>query len=425
MQFSVREVLSFLASVVRGGAAFRATAAVFEIFVEQWDLPADAPHWTTGRMWLLRVGLYQLTRPKTIADDWVWIVDHTVQIGAAKCLVVLGLRLCQLPPAGTCLTLADLEPLHMELMAKSNSERVHAALETVVEKTGTPRLILDDHGSDLHGGVKRFCQRHPHTSEIYDITHKAARLLKSQLEADEMWGGFCTQVGQTKFQTQQTELAFLVPPSQRSKARYMNLGPLLEWGRRTLEIVESPSATVLQWCDRERLEEKFGWLRGYGDSLARWSQWLELVMTAEQRVRRDGLSSGTLACLREELTPLAATGSSVRLASELLAFVAEQCGQVRGNERLIGTTEPLECAFGKLKSLERSQSKQGFTSLLLGLGALVGQLTTDLVHRALESCRTKHVTDWCRRHLGHTLASQRRLAYAEDKNPDEKPPPSR
>ena len=424
MQFCVREVLTFLSAVLEGGAALRSTAAVFEIFVQHWDLPAEAPHWTTGRMWLLRVGLYKLTRPKTIADDWVWIVDHTNQIGVDKCLVVLGIRLSELPPVGTCLTLQDLEPLHIEPMPKSNSELVHDQLESVVGKTGVPRLILDDHGSDLHGGVKRFCQQHPHTSEIYDITHKAARLLKSQLEADEMWSRFCTQAGQAKFQTQQTELAFLVPPSQRSKARYMNLGPLVQWGRRTLGIVESPSAEVLQWCCRQRLEEKFGWLREYGEPLARWSQWLELVTAAEQLVRREGLSATTEVRLREELTPLATTGSGVRLAGELMAFVAEQCSVLRGEERLLGTTEPLECAFGKLKSLERTQSKMGFTSLLLSLGAVVGNTTAQLVHRALEACRTKHVRSWCHQHLGATLQSQRRIAYAQDKKSDEIPLPS-
>lgn len=424
MQFSVREVLTFLAAVLDGGAALRSTAAVFEIFVQHWDLAAEAPHWTTGRLWLLRLGLYKLTRPQTIADDWVWIVDHTNQIGVEKCLAVLGIRLSQLPPAGACLTLADLEPLHLAPMPKSNSELVHQQLDAVVEKTGVPRLILDDHGSDLHGGVKLFCQQHPHTSEIYDITHKAARLLKSQLEADELWSRFCTQAGQTKFQTQQTELAFLVPPRQRSKARYMNLGPLLEWGRRTLEIVESPSTIVLQWCSPERLEEKFGWLRDYGPSLARWSEWLELVTAAEQLVRRDGLSATTESRLRQELVPLATTGSGVRLAGELIAFVAEQCRQLRDAERLPGTTEPLECAFGKLKSLERMSSKTGFTSLLLSLGAVVGKTTAEFVHQALEACGTKHVWNWCQQHLGPTQQSKRRLAYAPDKKSDENLLPS-
>ena len=90
MQFSVREVLTFLAAVLDGGAASRSTAAVFEIFVQHWDLAAEAPHWMTGRLWLLRLG--------------------------------------------TCLTLADLELLHLAPMPKSNSELVHQQFNAVVKK---------------------------------------------------------------------------------------------------------------------------------------------------------------------------------------------------------------------------------------------------------------------------------------------------
>ena len=372
----------------------------------------------------MRIGLYKLTRPKTVADDWVWIVDHTVQIGVEKCLVVLGIRLSHLPPPGTCLTLADLEPLHIAPMPKSTAELVHRELESVVETTGVPRQIVDDHGSDLHGGVQRFRQQHTATSEVYDVTHKAARLLKSLLEADDAWGEFCTRAGQAKFQTQQTELAPLVPPSQRGKARYMNLGPIVGWARRTLALVESPSAAVLAWCSRERLEQKFGWLREYREHLDRWSQWLELVTLVEQEIRREGLTCSTESAVRESLTCLANCGSSVRLAGELIAFVAEQCQALRPGERLVGTTETLESAFGKQKTLERSPTKTGFTSLLLGIAALVSETTPEVVREALESCRTKQVTQWCRQHLGPTLASKRRLAYAADKNPDETPSPS-
>ncbi len=44
---------------------------------------------STGRLWLLRIGLAALLRPKTIANDWVWLVDHSIQIGRCKCLVIL------------------------------------------------------------------------------------------------------------------------------------------------------------------------------------------------------------------------------------------------------------------------------------------------------------------------------------------------
>jgi hypothetical protein len=208
MQFGVREILTFLLCILTGGAAMSSTAAVFGIFVKLWELPAEAPHWTTGRTWLMRLGLYKLTRPKPLADDWIWFIDHTVQIGVEKCLVVLGVRQCDLPPEGTCLTLEHLEPLLIEPMPKSNSKLVDQQLESLVERTGVPRAILDDRGSDLHGGAQRFCERHPQTIEIYDVTHKAARLLKSHLGEDPAWGPFCTLLGQTKFQTHRRNWRF-------------------------------------------------------------------------------------------------------------------------------------------------------------------------------------------------------------------------
>jgi hypothetical protein len=33
---------------------------------------------------------YMLMKPKQQADDWVWIIDHTVQLEVEKCLVILG-----------------------------------------------------------------------------------------------------------------------------------------------------------------------------------------------------------------------------------------------------------------------------------------------------------------------------------------------
>ena len=40
----------------------------------------ETPCANTGRMWLLRLGLYELTRPKPRADNWLLIFDHTVQL---------------------------------------------------------------------------------------------------------------------------------------------------------------------------------------------------------------------------------------------------------------------------------------------------------------------------------------------------------
>ena len=60
-----------------------------------WLLPFEGarPAANTGQNWILRIGLYELNRPKEMADDWVLILDHTIQIGKVKCLIVVGFRL--------------------------------------------------------------------------------------------------------------------------------------------------------------------------------------------------------------------------------------------------------------------------------------------------------------------------------------------
>lgn len=93
------------------------------------QLPLDVPTWHTGRLWMLRLGYYKLTRPKEQADDWVWIVDHTVQIGAKKCFIILGLRLSDLPPIGQCLSHQDVELIALLPVEKSNKEVVYRQLE--------------------------------------------------------------------------------------------------------------------------------------------------------------------------------------------------------------------------------------------------------------------------------------------------------
>ena len=179
----------FLRLVLACRTSLRCAGRVPAVVSEVCGLSLGQPHWTTGRLWLLRLGLYKLVRPKEIAEDWVWLLDHSIQAGRTKCLLILGIRLSALPPAGQPLRHEDLEAIELLPVEHSSPEIVCQQLEAATAKTGVPRAILDDHGSDLHGGVKLFQARHPATLEIHDITHKAACLLKRRLERDTRQSG--------------------------------------------------------------------------------------------------------------------------------------------------------------------------------------------------------------------------------------------
>jgi hypothetical protein len=401
---------------VLGGMSLRGTCTSLDWMQEmdvEWGFDFPVPHFTTVRWWLLRLGYHKLHRPKEQASDWVWIIDHSNQIGQEKCLVILGVRVSQLPTPGEeyPLSLAQMEPIELDPVTVSDKEVVYRQLEANVAKTGIPRAIIDDHGGDLAGGVELFRQAHPQTIEIYDISHKAACLLKARLEGDEQWKAFAAKAGQTKCNIQQTEWAFLVPPSQRSKARYMNLGPLIGWGVKTLAILDNPPPQVLQHGTKERLEEKLGWLRQFREPLAIWSEMEQTIDVAVDFVRTQGLYRGAAKDLRKRLGKLCLGQSARQLGDDLTKFVAGQARSVRRGERLPACSEVIETCFGKFKSLERDQAKGGFTSLLVALAACVAERTQGVVHDALQKTRTRDVIEWIKRKLGATVGSKRRTAY--------------
>ena len=398
--------------VLFGGSSLRSASRLLELIQQHLNLPIQVPHWLTGRQWLLRVGYWKLVRPKEQADDWVWLVDHSAQIGQEKCLVILGVRLSKLPPVGECLRHEDLELIELLPVTTSNQEIVHAQLEQAIAKTGVPRAILQDHGSDLHAGAMQFFQQHEHTLVLSDIKHKAARVLKHQLTNDPKWNSFSTLVGQTKFSVQQTELSHLVSPSQRSKARFMNLEKLISWGRNTLAILEDPPQVVLKHVTVERLEEKLGWLRPYREELAVWSRMQAVIDSTVGYVTSHGLYQGIAEELKEEaLSSLPHCARSDLVRDELISFVAAESSKARPGERLPGSTEVLESCFGKLKYLEGEQSKSGFTGLLLSLGAIVSKTTQEVVSQAMTATRTRDVLQWCKEQLGETLQAKRKQAY--------------
>lgn len=410
-QYSLEQI-SFVIQelILNARTGFRGASRVVGSVARMFGLNWEVPHYTTCRAWLQRIGLFQLLRPKDMADDAIWIVDHTVQIGQEKCLVILGLRLCDMPAPGTALNLSDLQLLNLLPVTHSDKQVVNEQLEATAKIAGVPRAILGDHGGDLHGGVTLFCKSHPGTTSLYDMTHKAATLLKARLHKDTRWLSFCSQAGQTKVKVQQTELGFLMPPSQRSKARYMNLASLLRWGKAILSVLDRQPENVLRHGTAERLEEKYGWLREFRNDLALWSEYQTVLEQSVDEIRRHGYSrsSGYQVALRVQ--PHLQTVAGRELKDQLLTFIAEESASLAPGERLPGSSESLESSLGKLKSFEGDFDKSGFTGLLPAFGALIGTLTPETIYEALVSVPGKNVQHWITLNLGQTFLSKRRLA---------------
>lgn len=372
---------------------------------------------STVRCWLMRLGLWALLRPLPRADDWVYLIDHTVQIGTTKGFAVVGFRLSEWPDR--CLEQGDLRLIELTAMEHSTAAAVQQALERATGRTGPPRLIVSDQGGDVLGGIDRYRRDHPGTVATCDAAHVGASRLRRSLEADERWSAFVARLGQTRAKLQQTPLACCIGPRLRPKARFMNLTAPLRWARWCLRLLDGSrpgdrplterQREVLEGIDAAELEARLGWLREYRQAVAEWSQWHEVIQVVVRRVRRHGIDRDTMAELRRplEAMDLGVTGREV--AEAMLGYVADQAWVARlGGERLIGSTEVLESLFGGLKGLQGQQSDSGVTGLMLVLGALVGRWEPEEIERGLEATPWKAVERWVKDQIGLTVQSRRR-----------------
>lgn len=376
-------------------------------FVQHQFACFDVPSFSTIRSWLLRVGHYALTRPLDRSKPWLWLVDHTIQIGTQKILVILGCPLSQVPFGQRALRLSDLQLVALVPMDKSNAAVVEAELEQAMQRTGCPRLIVSDQGSDLKKGIADFQGWYPRTAYVPDVAHYGANLLEHAWDDQPRWQQFIKDLQSTSTKLRQTKSAYMLAPRLRAKARFMNVAVQLRFARRVLKLLQRevphPKAT-----------EYYGWLKDYAADLAVWEREHGLVQTTIELVRVQGLHAGTGPLLEQAWGEIDLRDSTVRIAERLRAYVTTY-QPTAADERFVASTEILESSFGKLKRIERQQSQDGMTGLVLVLGALVGTSSETDLQEALEATPQKKVDNWIGRVLGQSMQWFRRQLFREPK----------
>jgi hypothetical protein len=284
--------------------------------------------------------------------------------------------------------------------------------------------VLSDEGAELKKAMVLFRQESPQLQQVphvFDIKHKVATILKKELHEDKTWQSYVTQTNRTKLRVTLTELAFLVPPGLRNKARYMNLDTLVDWGCRVLAYLDDPCDFRGAKVDRKKLGKKLGWLRDYRQPLAAWAEVLQVAAGAETYVRREGYHARAAAELEQQLLPLARTPASLRLKAGLVAFVTEQAQGLTQGQHLLGSSEVLESLLGKYKRIQGTHSKGGMTGSLLSIGAAVLKKSSTVIQTAMASVPVAAVGQWVRDNLGLTIPAQQALAFQRNKNGPKNP----
>jgi hypothetical protein len=403
-RYAVQVMSRAINLVLSGNTTLRAAAQCF-IVLEQEATPS---FWTI-RFWLLRLGLYELQRPKPQASDWVFIVDATIAVGQHKALVILGVRLTQLRERGFSLGHQDVVALGLKILTRCDGVTVHAQLEAAAQAVGVPRSVVSDSGGDVKKGVRLFQQAHPGVAWNYDLTHRLARLLEKELGAASWWPDFLTRVGRCRHACQQTAWSHLLPPAQRTKARWFNLEPLIGW-----------ALQVLAYGRREGLMESkfvllFGWLGAFEAPLQEARQMVEMIQSVCALIKEQGINAAQVEQCATRIEAIGRTERSQAFGRQILAFLREQAAQVQPGETLLGSSDVIESVFGKYKAVVERSPMKAMTVMVLLVAALTSERTPSVIRQAMETVGTAEVAAWFEANGEPTLLAKRRAALGGDK----------
>lgn len=333
------------------------------------------------------------------------IIDASIQMGEQKCVLVLGCREIDLPK-NRALTLQDFEILALRIVSSMNANTITQILNKVAVSVGKIVGVCSDRGSDMHRGIKDFQATNPETRHICDTAHRVSNLLEGVLEKNERWKKFREEVTLSRRRMQNSLVAGALPPSPRTKARYMNVGSLIEWAAGMLILLEK--GTCNRKIDINELKKYLGWLQEYREDITYWNKLISIGAQARQVVRLEGIHMDIVEHFEKAISSIPMGLLELQFADQLSQFLLEQSKRVKPGERFIGSTEVLESLFGKLKAMEQEQTSFGFTSLVLAAMACVGPIDEKTVGDAIRTVKLSDIEDWSQKEIGRSIQSQRR-----------------
>jgi hypothetical protein len=474
-RYTLEAMQTSMALYLHIGLGCRGVGQVLRLFSQ--SVPLGVPAATTVLNWCCRLGLGVLKRPPPRRDDWIFVLDHTVALGALKCLVVLGIPAARLAETGYSPCHGDMTVLAVEVMVNSNGIRVAAVLEQVSARTGAPVQIVADHGSDLRKGIALYRRQAPNCVETYDISHAVATQLKAHWGDHAPWQAFGQQASSALSRFQQTDVAFLLPPCQRTKARYMAVDAHVQWARNLichhdrgdfsgigLPCVFSADAwahlramsgkhrvdplrvligrdyetraglraalqaygvtapddldeTFWRLADRgyARFLDAFDWVLAYRDVLPEWAQTIAVSKSVQTVLKTQGLSRAAPAQARAELAALEPLAAPVAdFSTRLLEHVEQEAAKLPAGATWLASSDIIESVFGHYKTFTARGPLKEVGRLVLLIPAFLSDLSAATIHDAMTSVRGIDVEQWVENNIGLSMLARRRRAFRPD-----------
>ncbi len=408
--FSTIIIQVILTITLRGGIKFRALEKVGKIRAEILGDCVEAPSHVTIRNWTLKIGYYALTCPKEKADDWLILLDHSIQTGQEKIFTVLGIREKDFLKLNRPLQRTDLEPLIINPGIKWNGTIVMNEILKLEKEIGKIKYAVGDYGSDLKKGLREAGIIH-----IHDLSHMVSLVIEKIYKNDERYNELKEKMSLMRSNFSQTNLACIIPPKKRKKSEYQSFDKLIKWAEDGLNLINNTlnDKTKIEDILKEfsnapldKIKEELSWINDYKDLITELSEINKVVKKIEKDMKYSGFSIKTLQNAKEILAELKSPNGKL-LNNNLLIKLEEQFELSGDIEKVLFSSDILESIFGVYKNRASENPMASVTNLILIIAAFTCDLTEDYVKNSIENIKMSSLKKWSDKNVGISTQKQR------------------
>ena len=365
-----------------------------------YGLVDDVPSYNTIDNWVRKCGLDEIRKtPEALKDiDYAVVIDECMMIGSEKLLPVLAV------PAehqGRPLQPGDVKVVGFNVKSGWTAETVSVTLNQNIEVVGRkPSYIISDNARTMRKavGLSNYTWHR-------DISHTLAMFMERAYKDDTEFVDFNKKLATCKKQYCMMEIAYLQSPSQRTKARFMNLSECIRWADKMLQMFNRLS---------RHEQEVFSFLRTYASFVEEMKEMVSCIHFIEAQMKHNGLSKKTIAVCRRHVCATVMCGNDRmrQVGRQILDYLTEEESLLEDNETLNNSSDIIESTFGIFKYKQSPNKLNGVTTRVLHLPVILayaGESVSKNYNVKERLCRTKirDINIWRDKNLMENLVSKR------------------
>ncbi len=382
--------------------SFRALDKEMIILSEFISAIDETPCNTTITNWILKIGYYELTKTKIKANDWIILLDHSIQIGNQKILVIYGVRQSELK-FERALQYKDLTTLAIVSKTKWTGQDVADQIIKLEKDLGKIIYAIGDYGGNLKKGL-RICE----IKHIHDLTHWMALEVEKLYKNDKKYLCFSLKMSELRIKFSQSDLAHIIPPKQRKKSFYQNIKTISDWAVKSLQFLERENEKTKSYIKEK---ENLLWLKDYEDFIYELDSINQTICEIEKVLKTKGLSTETIKTCNSilNLSKLNKSEKGKKIKPKILNYLRQTLQLVPQKESLLCTSDILESAFGKYKNYVNSNPMACVTNIILCLAAFTCTLSEQEIIKAIEKTKIKDIKKWTDDNIGKSVLKNRTI----------------